>query len=62
MFGIERTLDLVRAARNQTSPEIVKSLYADVRDFAAGAAQENDITATIINRPSHEIGGVVWPP
>lgn len=52
MFGIERTLDLVRENRSQPAVEIVQTLYAAVRDFAEGAAQGDDITAVVIKPTS----------
>lgn len=48
MFGIERTLELVREKRDKSATEIVQTLYAAVRDFAEGAAQDDDITVVVI--------------
>ncbi|MCU0963381.1 MAG: PAS domain S-box protein, partial [Pirellulaceae bacterium] len=47
-FGIERTLDVVRANRNLSAAEIVETLYRSARDFAQDAPQQDDITAMVL--------------
>jgi serine phosphatase RsbU (regulator of sigma subunit) len=48
LFGIDRTLDLVRAHRQKSSREIVDTLYGEVRKFRGEGAQLDDMTAIII--------------
>jgi serine phosphatase RsbU (regulator of sigma subunit) len=47
-FGIERTLEVVRANRHRSAAEIVEALYRSVRSFAQDAPQEDDITAVVL--------------
>jgi sigma-B regulation protein RsbU (phosphoserine phosphatase) len=48
LFGLERTLELVRANRGKSACEIVQALYETARRFSGGAAQTDDITAIVI--------------
>ncbi len=48
MFGIERTLDLVRTNRDQPAQAIVKLLYNAVRNFSKDRPQDDDVTAIVI--------------
>jgi PAS domain S-box-containing protein len=48
IFGLERTLEVVRATRTKSAQEIVDALYRAVRDFAQGNPQTDDVTAIII--------------
>src|SRR5439155_26579329 len=48
LFGVERTLDVVRAHRDGAAREIVAQLFLAVRDFCKGKAQLDDMTAVII--------------
>jgi phosphoserine phosphatase RsbU/P len=47
-FGIERTLEVVRANRHRSAAEIVEVLYRSARSFAQDAPQEDDITAVVL--------------
>jgi sigma-B regulation protein RsbU (phosphoserine phosphatase) len=47
MFGLERTLDLVRGHRHKTTEEIVDKLFDAVRAFSEGDIQD-DLTAVVI--------------
>jgi serine phosphatase RsbU (regulator of sigma subunit) len=47
-YGIERTLDVVRANRHRPAGEIVETLYRAARDFAQNRPQLDDITAVIL--------------
>jgi sigma-B regulation protein RsbU (phosphoserine phosphatase) len=47
-FGIERTLDVVRANRHRPAGEVVETLYQSIRDFARGTPQQDDITAVVL--------------
>jgi PAS domain S-box-containing protein len=47
-FGPRRALETVRANRNRTASQIVKSLCQAARDFSQGEAQLDDTTAVVI--------------
>jgi len=47
-FGIERTLDVLRANRHRPAGEIVETLYRSARNFAEDAPQQDDITAVVL--------------
>ncbi|MBN2241547.1 MAG: SpoIIE family protein phosphatase [Acidobacteria bacterium] len=46
-FGIERTLDYIRAHRHEHVQLIINGLYKAVRDFSDGMPQVDDITAVL---------------
>lgn len=46
-FGAERALDFVRMHRDENATEIIAGLYEEVRAFANGLPQNDDITAVI---------------
>jgi PAS domain S-box-containing protein len=46
-FGIERTLDVVRANRDKPAREILEQLYRAVREFSRNAPQLDDVTAIL---------------
>lgn len=48
LFGVSRTLDVVRATRDKSAKEIVHALYQAARDWAQGGPQDDDITAVVI--------------
>jgi sigma-B regulation protein RsbU (phosphoserine phosphatase) len=48
LFGIERTLDLVRKNRHQPAHQIVSTLYRSARSFAQDTPQQDDITAVVL--------------
>lgn len=48
VFGIERTLNVVRAHRHERPDEIVQALFRAVADFSGNHAQLDDVTAVII--------------
>jgi phosphoserine phosphatase RsbU/P len=48
LFGIERTLDVLRANRDQPAQDIVNALYQSSRKFCDNAPQLDDITAIVI--------------
>ncbi len=47
-FGMEGTLDVVRANRHRPAAEIVQALYQSARDFAQDRPQQDDITAVVL--------------
>jgi serine phosphatase RsbU (regulator of sigma subunit) len=47
-FGLERTLDIVRANRHRPAGEIVETLYRSVRLFAQDTPQRDDITVVVL--------------
>ena len=47
-FGVQRTLDLVRARRGETARAIVEDLYHGVRAFGQTLPQYDDVTASVI--------------
>ena len=48
LFGWNRTVQSVREHRNRPAKEILNRLCHDVRRFADGAPQKDDVTAVII--------------
>jgi serine phosphatase RsbU (regulator of sigma subunit) len=48
LFGIERTLEIVRSNRDKTAREIVDTLYRAVSDFCRDRVQLDDMTAVVI--------------
>jgi sigma-B regulation protein RsbU (phosphoserine phosphatase) len=48
IFGIERTLEVVRAHRDKSARELVDTLYAAVRRFSQNTPQQDDVTAVVI--------------
>ena len=48
LFGVERTLEVVRMHRAQGSRTIVKELYKAALEFGGGQPQMDDITAVVI--------------
>jgi PAS domain S-box-containing protein len=46
-FGAERTVEYIRAHRDENPQEIVTGLYRAVRDFSNGMPQVDDITAVL---------------
>lgn len=51
MLGDDRLLALLNAAPSRTAGDLVEAIFADVRDFAAGARQSDDITVLAIRCP-----------
>lgn len=47
LFGIERTLDVVRSHRDKPAREILEELYRTVREFSRHAPQIDDVTAIL---------------
>jgi serine phosphatase RsbU (regulator of sigma subunit) len=47
-FGIERTLDLLRAYRKETPDQVLDAIYGDARGFSAGCDQADDMTAILV--------------
>ena len=47
-FGWQRTLDSIRRNRQLPASHILEQLCADVREFADGSPQKDDVTAVII--------------
>ena len=47
-FGVQRTLNLVRAYRQESAGAIVENLYHGVRAFGQTLPQYDDVTATVI--------------
>jgi serine phosphatase RsbU (regulator of sigma subunit) len=48
VFGIERTLDVIRENRHQPADAIVEALYRSARSFAQDTPQQDDITAVVL--------------
>jgi len=46
-FGAERALDFIRAHRHEGAQQMIAGLYREVRSFADGLPQADDITAVI---------------
>jgi len=55
-FGIERTLDVVRANRHRPARAIVETLYESARSFAQHAPQLDDITAVVLKMEDASTG------
>lgn len=50
MFGEERLEELLVAHRHKSARDIEEHVYTEIRDFAAGAAQADDLTMVIVKR------------
>lgn len=50
LYGLERLESAIRKHANLLAQEMIAGLYEDVREFASGAAQLDDLTAVIIRR------------
>lgn len=48
LFGMDRTLELLRAHRRKSARQLIEMLYGAVREFAGGRELQDDITAVII--------------
>jgi sigma-B regulation protein RsbU (phosphoserine phosphatase) len=48
LFGWQRTMESIRSNRHRSASEILQHLCEDVRGFAQGAPQQDDVTAVII--------------
>jgi serine phosphatase RsbU (regulator of sigma subunit) len=48
LFGVEHTLEVVRAHREKAAHEIVAAFYQAVRHFSKNTAQADDVTAIVI--------------
>ncbi len=46
-FGVDRTLEFIRAHRHESAQQIVDGLYGAVRGFSDGLPQADDITAVV---------------
>jgi serine phosphatase RsbU (regulator of sigma subunit) len=51
-FGTERLAEVVRASRDLPPDQIIARMYDAASAFAAGAPQEDDVTAVVIKRVS----------
>lgn len=49
-FGIPRIVDLLRAQATLPAADLIAHLYAEVQTFAAGAPQQDDLTAIVVKR------------
>lgn len=58
-FGIERTLDILRAHREETPDQILGTLYSAASDFSPRGDQSDDITAILVKREADNRAGVV---
>lgn len=47
-YGDSRILDVVQRNRDVEPPRLLEALFTDVREFARGAAQSDDITAMVL--------------
>jgi len=50
MFGEERLEELLVAHRHKSARDIEEQVYTEIRDFAAGAAQADDLTMVVVKR------------
>lgn len=50
MYGLERLRRFVAAGGSRDASDLIQRLYEDVRAFAAGSAQQDDMTAVVIRR------------
>jgi serine phosphatase RsbU (regulator of sigma subunit) len=50
IFGIQRLIEAIRRVANQPAAAIIDAAYAAVRTHAAGAPQQDDLTAVVIKR------------
>ncbi len=48
LFGLDRTLEVVRSCRAQPAQEIVQALYTAARAFSSHTPQIDDITTIVI--------------
>ena len=48
LFGINRTLDVVRSHRDKPAHEMVEALYQAVRQFSKNSPQIDDVTVIVI--------------
>ena len=48
LYGWQRTMESVRRSRHLSASQILEQLWADVREFAQGSPQNDDMTAVII--------------
>ena len=48
LFGWQRTIASVRKNRHLPAKQILEHLFEDVRQFACGIPQKDDVTAVII--------------
>ncbi|HKX61163.1 MAG TPA: SpoIIE family protein phosphatase, partial [Verrucomicrobiae bacterium] len=48
LFGIERTLEVVRQNRDSSASQLVQHLYESVRAFCRNVPQADDITAIVV--------------
>lgn len=55
-FGLERLKATVRAAQALPSQELIARLYSEVRDFARGISQQDDLTAVVLKRAVPDAG------
>lgn len=58
LFGLDRTLEIVRAHRAKPAREIIDTLYESVREFADQVPQGDDLTAVIIRVKEKEQSAV----
>jgi serine phosphatase RsbU (regulator of sigma subunit) len=49
-FGLERLKETINAARDSSPQEVIAKLYAAVKDFSQGTAQNDDLTAVVLKR------------
>jgi len=49
-FGLTRLKDTIHAARDCSPEEVIAKLYAAVKDFSKGTAQNDDLTAVVLKR------------
>jgi serine phosphatase RsbU (regulator of sigma subunit) len=49
-FGLERLKATVQAAKDLPAQELIAKLYSEVREFARGVNQQDDLTAVVIKR------------
>ena len=50
MFGEERLEELLVEHRHKSARDIEEHVYTEIRDFAAGAAQADDLTMVVVKR------------
>ena len=49
-FGVERLMDALRASRDRSAGDIIRSLHEAVLAFSGGTGQQDDLTAILIKR------------
>jgi serine phosphatase RsbU (regulator of sigma subunit) len=47
-YGESRIIDCVQRNARLDPPRLIEALFTDVREFARGAAQSDDITAMVL--------------